>query len=64
MVKTLKTTNLKLNVTLRDNTEFLNCDVPEEPFGLPGVVAFFIEEALMIVPMDLVKEVFMYNCED
>jgi len=52
---------MKMNVVLRDGNEYLGCDVTPTPFNVAGMVGFWHENAILIIPLDLVKSISMYS---
>lgn len=53
--------NAKINVDLKDGRKFLGKDIHSKPFGdYERVVSFWDGDALMVFPMDQVKEVALY----
>ncbi len=55
------TSLLKVNVRLRDDTEYLGCDIPENPTPPNGTIQFWFQNALICIPMDLVKDYAFYE---
>lgn len=63
MIKDIKDLNgIKLNVFLKDGTDYLGKDIPSRPFGdNERYVAFWVDGAITLIPMDLVKRIEMFN---
>jgi hypothetical protein len=58
MVKKPTSTDIKINITLKDGTEYLGKDIPEKPFGEHDrIVGFWEGEALILIPISEVKRV-------
>lgn len=54
---------MKLNIDLKDGREFLGCDTTSgfQNFLQLGLLIFWDEEAIKIIPMDQVKEFSLYE---
>lgn len=53
--------NLKLNVFLKDGESYLGKDTTSKPFGdNDRMVGFWQDNAITIIPMDLVKKIEMF----
>jgi hypothetical protein len=51
----------KINITLKDGTEYLGKDVPEHCFGQNDrFVAFWDDNSLVFIPFSEVKKVALY----
>lgn len=64
MIRTFKQEQsacMKMNVVLRDNTHYLGCDMTESPFGVAGMVGFWKDDVILIIPLDLVKSLTLYS---
>ena len=65
MTKTFTSNNnLKINITLKDGTEYLGRDIPPKPFGEhERVVSFWDADgrAIIIIPMSEVKSIALYE---
>jgi hypothetical protein len=58
----MATRNLKSekNVTfsiITSDKDYLNCDVPEVPFGLVGFVSFWYEDSIFMIPLKDVEKI-------
>lgn len=56
-----KAHNIKVNIILRDGKEYLGCDVPVDPLPEYKLIRFWQDNALINIPMDLVKEFALYE---
>lgn len=56
--------SLKTNVYLVNGSMYLNCDLAEEPYGIPGAYGFWKGEALIVIPFDNIERIETFDGED
>jgi len=51
--------NTVISINLKDGRYFEECDLTSDPFGVPGFVAFWVGETILVIPLSTVVSMTM-----
>jgi hypothetical protein len=50
--------NVKFSI-ITEHKDYIDCDIPESPFGVDGFVSFWYEDSIFMLPLFMVEKIIM-----